>query len=347
MDLIKAGITRATVDVLIRNAQIICTAQKGKNQKIKKLNLHQRVLAYGALNDDEKAVISYSIGKGGEKILQKLISTDEEFDRLVQKFRRYPKDVLAYLRLNMLSIMTGRNLSPSEKLDRLHRYLRDYFELMCILDREAFPSTGNKVYNYVPTYVPDNLSDMGSDPNIDEKMRSGREKIEVTKMDMFVESEDLFFEIFSKGLVDKKEIVMKVAYWVYKHLPYDYKRRGGFFGAVSVPLVRFKSPDPTAVCRHQALFTQVLNQALGLTSRLLKCNMDGESHVCNLVRLDYQWYLLDVTNPISIKGKAHICLVPVPQRDFDLNKNTYVWKVTHDRGARTYTSRSNMYFRIK
>ena len=346
-ELIGFGIKPESIEQLKVNASKLFIHQQSQGQIIKRLNLHQRALAFSALYDDEKAVISYSPSTGNKKALQRILNSDDEFGRLVKNFRRDQKDILACLRKNMSNIMADTHLNWSERVDRLERYLPDYFEFMCILDREAFPSSGNRVFYYVPTYIPDNLSDMGSDPNVVTEYRGRREKIHIKKMEIFTQAVSLFRKIWGNRMEGKKEIVLNVAYWVYTELPYDYKWLGGRFSPLSIPLDAFKGPVPSAVCRHQALYTQVLNQSFGLTSRLLKCDMDGEPHASNLVRLDHQWHLLDVTNPILINGNPQICLLPIPERDIDLNKNTYVWRVIHDNGTRIYTSRKNMFFRIK
>jgi hypothetical protein len=313
-----------------------------------KLNFHQRVLAYAALYNDNSAVISYNISKDGGREFERVINSDKQANKLILKFKKNPKDVLAVFRNNMLAIAKDPRIDSSGRENRLHRYMEDWWDLMCALDKSAFPSTGNKLYTFVPLYVPDNLSDMGSDPRIDEKLRSEREKIHIRKKKIFKQSYDLFMEIFGTGVLNKKLIAQKVAIWVYKEIPYDKKFLGGIFGmGKSIPLDFFKSKDPTAACRHHALYTQVLNQAFGLTSRLLKCNLNGESHAANLVRLDNQWYLLDSTNPMKVSGKVQVCLSPISQREIDINRHNYTWQVKHDGGIRTYESRNNMFFRIK
>lgn len=312
------------------------------------LNIHQKVLAYAALYNDDNAIISYKSGTDGGRTFERVINSDKQAKELILKFRKNPKDVLAVFRNNMLAIARDSNIKPNEREERLHRYMEDWWNLMCALDKAAFPSTGNKLYTNVPEYVPDNLSDMGSDPSIDDKSRSAREKIHIRKMEIFKQAYELFMKIFGTGVLNKKLITQKVAIWVYKELPYDKKLLGGIFGfGRSVPLDCYRSTDPTAVCRHHALYTQVLNQAFGLTSRLLKCSLDGESHAANLVRLDKQWYLLDSTNPIKVNGKPQVCLAPLPQQEIDINRQTYTWHVKHDGGIRAYMSRNNMHYRIK
>ncbi len=311
-----------------------------------KLNFHQQILAYAALYGNRRALISYNLSSDKGRIFENILKSESEFKTLAQKFRKGQKEILAILRDNMFCIMTDRNLSLHDREDRLNRYLPDWFGLMCLLDKAAFPREGNKIYNFVPTYIPDNLSDLGSDLVLDDKQRS-REKIHITKDEMFKQAWDLFFEVFKIGQLNKRLIISNVAKWIYKNFPYDHTHKGSFFGSHSVPIVNYKSKDPTAVCRHHALYAQVFNQAFGLTSRLLKCTMDGSSHAANLVRIDMRWHLLDVTNPIMSNGKWHICLIPIPQTDVDLNKKAYTWNVPYDKGIRTYISRNNMYFRIK
>ena len=76
----------------------------------------------------------------------------------------------------------------------------------------------------------------------------------------------------------KNFIVQWVAYYVHDKMPYDYKNLGPVNPFKSVPLTQIQE-DKQAVCRHHALYTQVLLQAFGITSRLLKCNLDSGKDV--------------------------------------------------------------------
>jgi hypothetical protein len=123
-------------------------------------------------------------------------------------------------------------------------------------------------------------------------------------------------------------------------MPYDRVNFGNEMGSNSVMLQYFVEPEdgPKAVCRHQALYTQVLLQAFGMTSRLLKCYLGGGAHAANLVRINYQWHILDTTNDI---------FEPIEDEEIDLNNNDYTWCVESDGAIFEYISRKDMYFRIK
>ncbi|MDO8467408.1 MAG: transglutaminase-like domain-containing protein [Nanoarchaeota archaeon] len=310
------------------------------------LNIHQQSLAFGALYEDEDAVTSYTFDRAKLKNLEKCLANNSEASLLVKKFRDDPKQILALLRRNMFSIMNDPKILEGERFDRLERYIPDYFDLMILLDKTAFPSTGNRIYNFVPDYIPEGFSDMGADFVLDERSRLGREKIEVRKELIFNQARRLFADIYSTGRMSKGEIVEKIANWVYRKINYDHFSGGVQFGRKSVRLDEFLSKE-IGVCRHYALTTQVLNQAFGLTSRLMKCDSNGGAHAANLVRTDGAWSLLDVTSPLIVKGKQYVCLFPLPEKDIDLNKNIYNWGVRDDNGEREYITRNNMYFRIK
>jgi len=307
------------------------------------LNLHQKVLAYAALHEDEEATISYKMHDSETRAMLNYIRTKKEFDDLVKKFKEDPKKVLAYIRINMFNILKDQ---PDEE-ERLDDYIPDYFDLMCMLDEHAFPSTGNKVYNGTPEYVMDGLSDMGSDKHVESIDRYGRDKIKVNKREIFEKAQELFKEVYQTGGISKKNIHDKIQQWIRKNIPYDHLNHAKPLGAVSVPLELICKPQaPLGVCRHIALYEQVLSQAFGLTSLLLKCKLNGIPHVANLSRIDRKWYLKDPTNPLRVKGRKKMCLVEIPEKHIDLNKNIYEWTVNDDKGVRLYRSRNNMYYRI-
>jgi hypothetical protein len=131
----------------------------------------------------------------------------------------------------------------------------------------------------VPEYIPNGLVDMGSDSTFDAARRS-REKILVDKKIIFEQSKKLFYDIFSKDLSKldngkiKNYFILRIAAFVHKEMPYSHENTKPFLNAKkSVPLSEsFKRK--LAVCRHHALYSQVLMQSFGITSRLLKCNVN-------------------------------------------------------------------------
>ncbi len=356
------GITDKSLELLRLHAPQFGKMPSFSEQRSLSLNPHQQALGYGALYDVDDAVITYTRDSRGNRVLSRVLTTPVDFEKLVVKFRNNPKDTLAVMRNNMLGIARDTALSSEQRLERLRRYIDDYFDLMCILDRYAFPSTNTAVHRGIPEYVMDNLVDMGSDPTPETPKRSGREKLKVQKKPIFKWAAEFFESVFAaqgtlanSGAIffGKSVVFQKIAKWVYENMPYDTKNLGMGFGQQTVDIEQYlkNRTIPKAVCRHHALVTQVLNQAFGLTSRLLKCRLDTgkvtESHAANIVRVDTVWHLLDVTNPIMVNGNWQICLVKIPEQDIDLNKNFYTWKVKHDSGTRTYTSRKDMYFQIR
>jgi hypothetical protein len=308
-------------------------------------NLNQRVLAYGGLYESITATTSYTTLDGQIKP-GKHIKTDREVAEIIEKFKVDPTRVLALIRENMFMIMEDKKLGETQKRARLEEYVEDYFRLMIFLDKSAFPSTGNHVYHGVPEYIPEGLSDMGGDPSIPASSRFGREKIKIRKEAIFDQSRRLFLDVYKSRSMDKKGIILKIADWVFSNFPYDHYNLGSSFGRDSIPLDRFKGypRQRLAVCRHHALYTQVLNQAFGITSRLLKCEMDKVPHAANLVRLDGIWHLLDVTNSDLSQGERGLCLGPITEREVDLNGSVYIWTTRSPK--RTYVTNKNMFFRL-
>jgi transglutaminase-like putative cysteine protease len=135
-------------------------------------------------------------------------------------------------------------------------------------------------------------------------------------------------------------------------MPYDYQKINPYPNLGKSVLITEPFDRKLAVCRHHALYTQVLLQSFGITSRLLKCNLGvgqekGEPHACNLVRVNGKWSILDATNPEVNKGVGEVFLTPIPGTDIDTNKYNYTWQVQCKKGQdiRTYQSRHNMFYK--
>lgn len=319
-----------------------------------KLSPQQQSLAYAGYYGDREAITSYILDKDtGIKTLQKKLSEDN-FDEFIYYYRKHPTEFSAYCRLNILNLFNDENLDEKSKLKRMGRYLDNYFDLICQLDKEAFPHDEKKVYNFVPEYLPDGYSDMGSNPEVDEEKRNKREKIYLNKAAVLKQSRQFLGNLFYNNIYKKEDIVEEISAWIYRNMPYDYKDYGDKFGGKSIRIDKLFDPnDSKSVCRHHALYTQVLNQTMGITSRMLKCNfyLNGKNlgpHASNLVRLNYQWYLLDTTNPFVKKdGTGEVYLRKIPETNIDLNNNIYSWEFQDGDDHRKYVSRNNMYFRIK
>lgn len=218
----------------------------------------------------------------------------------------------------------------------------------------------------MPSYIPDGLSDMGSDPEIDPRMRI-REKMRVNKMEFYKEAELYLLELI-KNLAGgglevenpehserlKQYIVRYIGTVVYNHIQYDHKEEGNYLNPFrSVPIAEIHKRR-LGKCRHHAMFGQVLMQFMGITSRLLKCDTDlgkiSGPHVSNLVRINYKNYLLDITNPDfdPDKKSREVFLRPIPEKDVGNIQDGTVWNFTlkGDR-KRVYQKRSNMFYRIR
>lgn len=309
------------------------------------LTLHQAVLAYGALNDDPRATVNYRVRRGKRNIAKWL--DPHAWPDLVAKFRKEPFPVLEVLAQNMIAIAQDDQMSEAEKELRVERYLDDYSALQLKLDADAWPSTGDKVYRGIPDYVPDGFSDMGADPGVQDVFRKGREKLRVRKQHLLNQAKDLFRQVFLKGSLEERPRAESIYRWVYETIPYDARTFGGGWGNGSVNLDDIYQAAHGGVCRHHALATQVLNQAFGLESRLLKCTLNGGSHGANLVRLDGVWHLEDVTNPRSRHGQLAYFLVPLSVSEIDLNEDSYSWEIASQGEQRIYCSRNDMFYQIK
>lgn len=321
------------------------------------LTFQEKVLGGGMLYGT-KTVTDYKLDGNGVRLNPHSLN-QHEFNALTQEFRHDPFTRLAYVRENLRDIMGDEKIPLEQRKDRARRYVDAYSTLTVKLDRKAFPPDETTVHNGIPEYIPDGLSDMGSDSAIDPTSRF-REKIRIDKAKVFKKAKPLFNEIFSMQFSKnvtreqwKKYVTLKVAHFVYTSMPYNkLGRMHNAFGARSVRLDEIEEQQ-ISECRHHALMSQVLLQAFGITSRLMKSDLeiDGRrlgAHANNIVRIEGQWYLLDSTNPErKPDGTSELYLKPIPEKTIDLNTNQYVWELKGANGEnRTYTSRSNMFYRI-
>ena len=326
-------------------------------QKNIPLTLQEGVIGLGMMKEKNNATTDYQPDRSGIKTLNKISPIDTGM--LAEKFQKDPGRCLAFARNNLLSIMQDTRFSKTEKLERLSRYLDAHFALQIKLDHAAFPAD-DKIRRGIPDYVPDGLSDMGSDPTIDPSDRF-REKIRVGKEEIFKLAKPLFTEIFSHDFTNwtaekiKRYIVDQIGVFIYNEMPYHEEQDPFPNPEHSIPLVAAHR-DRLAICRHHAMYGQVLLQACGITSRLLKCDVnfhDGQgsvAHAANLVRIQGKWHLVDYTNPDQNKGIGQVFHAGLQETDINLNrKQSYTWNARrkHNNEIYTYTSRNNMYYRIR
>ena len=243
--------------------------------------------------------------------------TNDKIQDIAEQYKDKPIELTSFLRQALARISKDKNISSIvEKNDRVQRYLKASLTLQVKLDRMSFLAS-ETVHKGVPDYVPDGLSDMGSNPNTDPSQRS-REKIRVNKSEIFTRYSAQLTElliVISKSHLDSNDtqikgyIIEAISKMVYDALPYDQKLRAGIQGAFlgrSLDVNDIHDKD-LALCRHHALETQVLLQAMGIQSQLFKCKVrfgTGQmgGHAANLVELDNYWYILDTTNPEEIDG---------------------------------------------
>src|SRR5581483_10819952 len=325
--------------------------------KTPKLTVQEEALAYVMHSGAARTLIEYTMDTEGQRYHTYPEFQSRDFNSLVGRYKGNPKDSLAYARQALFGIHTDRKLNAGQKERRLSRYLDAYFDLQVHLDRAAFPETpyGQSVTG-VPSYIPDGLVDMGSDSRLDSRKRFGRERIHVDKRQILGTYKDLFETVFSQDISGmsstevKTRIVNTVLYGVYSRMSYDYAneflRRLDNGDAMSISL----SDLERGVCRHHALVTQVLLQAFGITSRLLKNDVEnngyGGPHAANLVRIDNDWYLADATQPLIRADKkwrpALFRLPEVPDKN-----RTQIFRFSTPDGTRTYKTRYNMHWTIE
>lgn len=314
------------------------------------LTLNQKALWYAALYKDPTAPVDYIPGR--VKNLKKTLQTTQEQKDLVSVFAQDPKETLAYCRQALQHIANDKNLTEPIRQDRVRRYVKQYLEMIIALDKEAFLHDANKVYNWIPDYIPDWFVDMWSDSKLQTNQRSSREKIIIDKKKIFDETYELLVAILWNPYFKKQSIVDYLYHYVAKK-PYSHAVAQTWFAGQSIKLHDIVDNNEM-VCRHKALLFQVLAQACGITSRLLKCdiqfwNWDYWAHAANLIRLDYTWYLVDTTNPIKWNDwKIRYAITPIPEKDIELNKQKHQWTVDKNIVIpRKYTSRNNMFYQVR
>ena len=247
---------------------------------------------------------------------------------------------------------------PESDNSRLLRYFEAYKKLLTKLDKRAFTRSDTKIFKGIPAYIPDGFSDMGGDSSLNDATRT-REKQYVNKSKIFEKSNDFLTDLIAqKEPIASSQTVHKIAHHVFTDMPYDhegtaFKEFPAFNFGKSITLDDYLDKNkPKAVCRNQALYTQVLLQSLGIKSRLLKCKIKfpsrrGGAHAANLIKGKDVWYLLDTSNPVMRNGEAKISVTELEDKYININKQIYQWKIPTDKGDYVYTSRNNMFYRVK
>lgn len=321
------------------------------------LNVNERALAFAILNERDNSITQYAVDPAdGNRVVQSL--SDSDWPALVNKFRSDPKDAIATARLNIFSIQQDTKLPEPDRTARIERYVRAFLDLQTKLDIAAFPNFDTPQRG-VPVYIPHGLIDMGSDPSQDPKLRS-REMLRVDKPRVFAQTTMNFVRYFStpnedsSGDAAKLTAIKGVAALVYNAMPYDASSAAAYAAAKEVVGVHEAFTERLALCRHHALYTQVMLQALGITSRVFKCDVDTgkgtfEPHAANLVRINGKWHILDATNPDSKQGVGEIFMIPMNETSVDPGAlNGRVWSSQRNDGRTwKYRSRDDMYYTIR
>lgn len=310
----------------------------------------------------QKPIAYRHLGQDRVHKLEKI--TIPTLEKIVKTYQNDPKDLLSLLRWTLIYI--GRDTAkpnPLERKARLERYLKAALSLHVKLDFLAF-RPDDKLQQGVPEYLPDGLSDMGGEAQINPALRD-REKIRVNKKLTFSRAVDTLKNIlWNIAQTDqppnsnqvKEYIVQYIAAKTHESMPYDYNYRAPIIGAMlgrSINLDDVEQHD-IAVCRHHALETQVLLQAMGITSQLFKCmvrfgDKPPGGHAANLVRMNSKWYVLDTTNPevVGVIPKVYLRELPgVTENPYkQLSNPTWIFDTGDKR--RQYTLRKSMHFRIR
>lgn len=228
--------------------------------------------------------------------------TEQEFGQLVENFRDDPKESLAYARETLFALAADRDVDEATKEQMVGEYLDSYFDLTIRMDQAAFPET-DRIREGVPEYIPDGYVDMGSSHVLNPSARNNREQMWVDKHAIFADNKDALKHLIlgmprgADATIRKQAIVQFFAKVVNDRL----RPSRGYADNSNGEKVKLSEIDE-GVCRHQAMMFQVLTQAMGVQSRLVKCSLNGVQHVANTVRIDGQWYLMDVANPDYAKS---------------------------------------------
>lgn len=279
--------------------------------------------------------------------------TQQEFGQLVDQFRHDPKESLAYARETLFELSADKNLDEATKEQMVDEYLDSYFDLTIRMDRAAFPET-NQIHQGVPEYIPDGYVDMGTRYELHPVARKNREQMWVDKRNVFAQNKDALKHLVMNmprdaDVTTRKQVIVKY----FSELAHTRLRQGAGYADNSGGNKVKLSEMTEGICRHQSMMFQVLTQAMGVQSRLVKCSMNGIQHVANTIRIDGQWYLMDVANPdyapdVDGKKKWNMGLVKIDaphqlgeDKQYDVtfpksgDKRTYVtndktfWRVEH------------------
>lgn len=319
------------------------------------LSLQESALATAMAHHIGDATVRFAMSANGTRYHDVSLMNTDEFGVLVRQFQTDPKEALAWGRESLLAINQDDRLNSAERKNRLSRYLDAYSDLTIRLDHEAFPPTASgEVREGVPEYIPDGFVDMGGNKSANTLTRT-REMIVVNKQSILEKYKPVLMDIFSRDYSQdtsdskKAKMTAALAEAVYYRLPYDYSQKDLGGGRVDL------GDMADGVCRHQALTFQVLAQAAGLTSRVVKNYMtssDGrsEKHAANMVRINNKWFLFDVTNPDTIEKNNQKFwrpgVIPIDRPPQSRERRTYSGTYKHSGVSYQWAAHDNMYWMI-
>lgn len=320
-----------------------------KSPEAVKFPEQQRVLANSMLHHlGARATLDY-IHMPGQRYPMHAQFDEKDFVHLRDRFTRQPQQTLASARESLIAINTDNRLSENQRSRRLDRYMEAYCNLVLTLDHTVFPDTlpGRRNQGSLH-YIPDGYIDMGRSPG-------AREQISVDKAKIFEkhyhELKELLSNDYSSMDAAAQESLLadSLSYLVTNKMRYNEKSVQRMKGIV--PLHSMNE----GVCRHQALEFQVLAQAIGLQSRIIKCHAkfdDGDpgSHAINVVQTGDRWQLYDISVPEkgyrghSAYWRAGIMEVPDPT--YWRDGETFEKKASQESHYRKYVVDDSNYWRI-
>ncbi|NCU38118.1 hypothetical protein EOL96_03635 [Candidatus Saccharibacteria bacterium] len=247
-----------------------------------------------------RVAVSHVLDDISENILPGGLETNEAHE-LVTAFRENPVQSLAHVRQELCALYQQPNLGEQERTELLTRHLRNYASLIVTLDHEAFGATDDgTVHRGVPGYIPDRFIDMGRNPSLDSQRRDGRDQIRIDKAAIINRYNDTLMDVFTayhtttNTPLTEGQIVTRLLLAAFNDIPYDYESYNNNGSSVDAGVVNLHELSK-GLCRHKVLIYEVLAQACGLESRLLKCHVNGGRHAANATFFDGHWYLTDPT----------------------------------------------------
>ncbi|MBT7902863.1 hypothetical protein HN587_03295 [Candidatus Woesearchaeota archaeon] len=203
--------------------------------------------------------------------------------------------------------------------ERQQRYLKRSLDFEVILDHKLFPCEGDHVKKGIPLWLPDGYTDMGQKE--DDFYRGDREKFRFRKVEgevrnyLIAAKQFAIENLFELGVQGgEHKVVQLINQYINDRIQYDgwfVTRKARDVGNKTVCFNDLRAEgmdDQTihkAVCRHKAVIFQLMCQAAGIKSSLVKGNMYLDAphsrHAWNEVTLDGTVYTADVTNPTEGK----------------------------------------------